>query len=50
MSTLWTVKKTMIASRERHAQRSVARVLAGMDDIALNSLGKSREGLRMGPF
>lgn len=50
MSILGTVMKTMIASRERQAQRYVARVLAGMDDVTLNSLGKSREGLTKGPF
>ncbi len=50
MSILGTVVKTMIASRERQAQRYVARVLAGMDDATLASLGKSREGLKKGPF
>ena len=50
MSILGTVVKTMIASRERQAQRYVARVLAGMDDVTLNCLGKSREGLTKGPF
>lgn len=50
MSILGTVVKSIMASREREAQRYVSRVLAGMDDATLNSLGKSREGLKKGPF
>jgi hypothetical protein len=50
MSILGTVMKSIMASREREAQRYVARVLAGMDDVTLNALGKSREGLKKGPF
>ncbi len=50
MSIIGTVVKTMIASRERQAQRYVVRVLAGMDDATIASLGKSREGLKKGPF
>jgi len=50
MSILGTVMKTLIASRERQAQRYVSRVLAGMDDVTLNTLGKSRDDLAKGPF
>ncbi len=50
MSILGKVVKSVIASREREAQRYVARVLGGMDDATLASLGKTREGLKKGPF
>lgn len=50
MSILGTVVKSIIASREREAQRYVARVLAGMDDATFASLGKPRDGLTKGPF
>ncbi|MCD2176564.1 hypothetical protein [Rhizobium sp. C1] len=50
MSILGTMMKSVIASREREAQRYVSRVLANMDDVTLNSLGKSRDELKKGPF
>lgn len=50
MSTLCSTMNGMSMPRGRKSQRNVARVLAGMDDFALNSLGKSREGLTRGPF
>ncbi len=50
MSVIGKVMKNVIASRERQAQRYVARVLANMDDATLNALGKTREDLTKGPF
>lgn len=50
MSIFGTVVKNVMASRQREAQRYIARALEGMDDATLKSVGKSREDLKKGSF
>ncbi|HZG29741.1 hypothetical protein SAMN05421890_3647 [Ensifer adhaerens] len=45
-----SVTRAEMVSRDRQSLRYVTRILAGMDDVVLNSTGKSREGLKRGPF